>query len=127
MPMEENIDQRKTPRYTISSGKALFVFNHFSTRVGCVKDISQGGLSFEYIDKSGRKCIPEVIDIFTNNEERVFMPAVPCKKIYDTATLGKTEPFSGLETRRCGLQYGPLTIDQKKQIAHLLESRLVKT
>ena len=124
--MGEKTDQRKNPRYAISSGKALFVFNHFSTRVGCIKDISQGGLSFEYIHKSGRECIPEVIDIFSNSDELFFMPTVPCRKIYDTATVGETEPFSGLETRRCGLQYGPLTREQEKQIAELLKSRLIE-
>jgi len=105
---------------------SCFVFNHFSTHVGWIKDISIKGLSFEYLHKPGSDCNPEVVDIFSNGNglERFYIESLPCQRIYDIALPLKSTSWMEMQARRCGIEYVEPTEDLVNKIDTFIISHM---
>jgi len=95
--------------------------------LGKIKDISRGGLAFEYIAHEGQKRGSSEIDILITGD-RFYLPKIPSKKIYDIK-IGEENEISidRLETRRCGLQFGELTEEQAAQLDFFLKNHTTGT
>jgi hypothetical protein len=97
------------------------------TRVGKIKDISIGGLSFEYIVGEDTKQQPSQVDIFMTGD--VFhIYDVPCKLIYDIdiqVPHVKNNYVKILTTRRCGVQFGELNEEDRFQLELFLEAHII--
>jgi hypothetical protein len=114
-----NVERRKFDRHPVSKNQ-FFVFNHDSTEMAEINDISEGGLKFEYLPVDPQKTQWKLIDIFSNISQRVYILGLPCKLIYDIITLSEDRTFNGSPARIAGLEFGRLDKIQKKKIDNLL-------
>ena len=89
---------------------------HF-TKLGKVKDISRGGLAFEYILNGTQYTGSSGIDIFSG--DRFYLPRIPSKIVYDMEIVGQ---YQDVERWRCGLQFGDLTEDQAAKLDLFLQN-----
>ena len=87
---------------------------------GTLKDISEGGLAYQYVPDDGNGSISEVIDILGKNLERLYLPGLVCKRIYDIKELAAARTFKGIELRLRGLEFTDLTEKQQKKVADLV-------
>ncbi|WP_167527925.1 PilZ domain-containing protein [Desulfosarcina alkanivorans] len=114
-------EKRKFKRFNVPGGK-VFLFNHFSAKVGWIKDLSEGGVSFEFLYKEGAVVDPEVIDLFSYEYDRYYLSGLPCRKIFE---IDGEERKGGRKTRCCGLAFKTLNEHQRDQLDLLLNKYLV--
>jgi hypothetical protein len=114
-------DKRKFERY-LAQDLAFAVFRPRFTKLGKIKDISAGGLSFEYVSTEGEIEDSSEIDIFMSGS-RFHMTRVPAKTVYDSTVISHDYTFAPLvQRRRCGLQFGELTEEQSEQLKDFLKT-----
>lgn len=93
------------------------------TKIGRIKDISMGGLAFEYISAQDTDGDTSRIDIFIIGD--VFhLPDIPCEVVYDVPhplPLKNLESIKRSPTRRCGVQFGEMTKYYLTQLKQFLE------
>lgn len=95
-------------------------------KLGRLLDISQNGLSFQYISASKGKAdqranvVSLEIDLFISNNG-YYLPSLPCRLAYDAEVKGKKALPIGLEDRRCGLQFGRLVKTQADELIRYLK------
>jgi len=83
--------------------------------IGRLKDISLGGVGFEYTTIDKRDVVDRVeIDIFSQKKD-FHLQRLLCKIVYDNKA-SDYPTFNGIETRRCGLKFEQLS---QKQIESL--------
>ena len=114
-----NVERRKFDRHPVSKN-LFFVFNHDSTEMAEINDISEGGLKFEYLPVEPQKTQWKLIDIFSKTSQRVYILGIPCKLIYDIITLAEDRTFNGSPARIGGLEFGRLSKEQNKKLESLL-------
>ena len=113
-------EQRKQPRYGIR--KAGFnVYSHGIQITGRLVNISKGGLAFEFASGPGKAIDCRAIDILGPEPDRFYLPGVACLRIYDIGVLAEGRNFTGVETRRRGVQFTDLTDDQTRKLAELID------
>lgn len=93
-------------------------------KVGKVKDISMGGLSFEYIAGEKEDVSVSHIDIFLSGNG-FYLSKVPCKAVYDIPQ--KAPPFgdheySSIDVNRCGVGFENLTEEINRQLVNFSAS-----
>ena len=120
-----NVERRNFDRHPVSKNQ-FFVFNHDSTEMAEINDISEGGLKFEYLPVEQQKAQWKRIDIFSKTSPRVYILGIPCKLIYDIITLAEDHTFMGSPARIAGLEFGRLDKNQKKKLDALLNMIQVK-
>jgi hypothetical protein len=114
-------EKRRFARY-VAQDLAFAVFRPSFTKLGKIKDISRGGLAFDYVTSEGRKEDSPEIEIFMSGP-RFHITRVPAKTIYDRKVINHDYTFAPfVEKRRCGVQFGKLTEDQAEHLAHFLET-----
>ena len=115
-------EKRKYAR-VLPQGNAFAALGRRYTKVGRIKDISLGGLAFEYISDIGTDRDSSQIDIFIIGD--VFhLYNIPCKVVYDIphpAVLENLESIKISPTKRCGIRFGVMTEDDLVQIKLFLE------
>jgi hypothetical protein len=93
-------------------------------KVGNIKNISRGGLAFEYIAGESDSWHPFQVDIFMTGH--VFhMYDVPCRLIYNIDIYVphvKNRYAKILTIKRCGIQFEELSEDDQFQLTLFLES-----
>jgi len=104
-------ERRKFVRYMLPYGM-LYVFDHYSARVGWVRDAGMGGLSCEFNHGGEVKKI-EVIDIFADAFENLYIPSVTCESA-STLCFEEKRGFNNtlFRTRYCQ-HFVSLTAEQK--------------
>ncbi|MGQ9648293.1 MAG: PilZ domain-containing protein [Thermodesulfobacteriota bacterium] len=117
-------DKRKDERFLVGE-EVIVALRNRSSRVGRVKDISMGGLSFEHIydeDLEGDASRREVslwVDDYS-------MPDIPCRVVYDIP-ISESPEYDYLsvhfKSRRCGIQFDLLTKGQKDQLDFFIKTR----
>lgn len=117
------IEQRKYARFPLPS-QAFAVLGSESGRVGKVKDISLGGLAFEYMVGESIDADSFAVDIFMVGG--VFhLYDLPCKLVYDLQIhvphIHNTY-MQKLTTNRCGIQFDRLSGDATMQLVLFLEA-----
>ncbi len=90
------------------------------TKVGSLKDISKGGLSFEYIFYEELDKEPSSqVDIFLSMNG-FHLESVPCRMVYDVPHRTSTNNL--FIVKRCGLSFEDLTQEQAIQLYFFLEN-----
>ena len=92
-------------------------------KVGKVKDISMGGLAFEYIPNDKKETSTSHVDIFLSGNG-FYLSKVPCKAAYDITLevpLFGGYDFSSIDINRCGVAFNKLKKENYEQLVHLLE------
>ncbi|WP_028313404.1 PilZ domain-containing protein [Desulfatibacillum aliphaticivorans] len=91
-----------------------------STTVGRIRDISKGGLSFEYledVDAPAHSDGGESVDLFMTGGG-LFVRQIPCQTVRDNLAMHDDLTFSGIGIRRRGLQFEELN----EQASHEVEA-----
>lgn len=85
-----------------------------------MRDISSGGIAFEYI--SIAELTPEsmISIIITCDRISFYLPDIPCKIVYVTNINTGNPSCAESRLRRCGLQYATLDIRMKEKLSLLL-------
>lgn len=117
------MDKRKYPRFSVEENVIVALQNGLD-RIGKVKDISLGGLSFEHIyeedliEGDTRKSLILLIN-------DVNLPKIPCKIVYNRPLQIPSEYASltiRLITKRCGIEFESLTDQQITQLELFLKT-----
>ncbi|MGD9125620.1 MAG: PilZ domain-containing protein [Desulfarculaceae bacterium] len=113
-------ERRKHTRYTPSE-KAYAVFRPGFETMGRVMDISQGGVSFEYlssIDQNGAKAS---MDLFLMDTD-FRLTQVPCQVAYDHLISQGRTTGKGMALRRCAVMFKDLDEYQQRQLGFFLRN-----
>jgi len=115
-------EKRKIERF-IPQENTFAAFGNGLTKLGKVKDISRGGLSFEYLYDSESDSNGKLVDIWMSSTEYVLRD-VPCSKVYDirSATDYENHPFTSTIMNRCGLQFRALSADRSAKLSFFLNA-----
>ena len=122
------IEKRKNIRFLVQDNVIVALRNRF-TKIGKVKDISIGGLSFEHIYDENSNREPSKRDIFLFVNE-FCLSKVPCRIVYDIPVCtpnGYEEITIRLTTKRCGVQFETLSEDQTAQLDFFLKTYIKGT
>lgn len=116
-------ERRKHVRFLSQEG-AFAALGRKYTKVGKIKDISLGGLSFEYITGDDISNHHELVDIFLiGNEYHLY--DVSCRVVYDVEVHVphvSRKFVKSLTRKRCGLQFEKLADDKLSELKLFLES-----
>lgn len=111
-------DHRQPPRYAVKPNVFL-VCRPNPERLGRLTDVGSDGATFEYIAHDCCEFVTDVeVDIFASNPSYFLLRSVPCKVVYDIEIERPT--FSGIKTRRCGLEFAQLTDRHRERLMVLL-------
>ena len=118
-------ERRQFKRYSPAE-RAFAVLTGGCEKLGQIKNISKGGLSFEYIaDQNDKSSVgsesPGEIDIIMSRDG-FYLRKIPCRIVHD----GHIEPdhwiITSIPMKRCGIQFGNLNL----VAADFLESCLTR-
>ena len=113
-------ERRKFVRYLLPYGM-LYVFDHYSARVGWGRDVGMGGLSCEFSHEGKVESISDVIDIFAYDQDQFYLPSITCKKTYLLALEGRRSSNRHLSRTRCGQHFVSLNPQEKSRWQDLVE------
>jgi hypothetical protein len=113
------VERRKFKRHGIPES-AYFVFDHDTSEMARIKDVSLGGLKFEYVFIVNAIIEWRLIDIFGIKGSRFHLFGIPCRRIYTIDELAENKTFSGSRSRTSGLQFIHLTGDQQTKLESLI-------
>lgn len=105
----------------MSKGEIAFALMRSNPpKMGEIKEISQSGLSFHYIqNESDMSELKEMDILFT--DENFHLCRIPFKMIDDTAVVTNS-PLDALEMNRLTVQFGGLSMRQQHQIKHMIKN-----
>jgi hypothetical protein len=112
-------DRRKFQRFKVAYG-AYAVAGPEAAKLGQIKDISMGGLAFNYLADEARSQSCNELDIIIR-QYSMRIEHLPVKTISDFE-LAQKNVFSTVKLRQLGVQFGELTPDQTSQLEHLLKT-----
>jgi len=101
---KEHIDRRQMKRFKVAEGAFAALINH-GNKLGQIKDISEKGLSFRYID---------------SQEEHS-----EAKELKINFEIKSEFSFSSIKMRHIGLEFGNLTQDQQLRLSHFIQNHTI--
>ena len=113
------VDRRRAERLVLPDEKVVVMGLH-SNSVGVIRDISLGGMKFEYVSQTPVTEQWEMVDILANRQDQVLLASVPCKIAYDIKDLASNRSFTGACVRICGVCFRVLTQAQTAKLRKLL-------
>jgi hypothetical protein len=118
---QELVEKRKHKRFQVRPG--AFVLLKPSGIAACrLLNISMDGLTFDSISTQAEPIEATELDIFLTDSP-VRVSDVPCRSIWDLTIYEK--PSISLHRRRCGVQFGKLTPDQKTQLEYFIRKNTI--
>jgi hypothetical protein len=87
-----------------------------SQKTHCIKDIGAGGLAIEYNPVTDEPLESETMDIMAIDCDRLCLPKIVYKTVYDIPTVMQGRFFSGGVMRIRGLKFIELTKDQENEL-----------
>jgi hypothetical protein len=117
---KKQVDRRRHKRFQVQDSVFVVLRAHWPhfTKVGQITDISMDGLAFSYIAGKKRSNSSSELDILLGNRS-FYLDKVPFKTISDCKAPNKV-PFSSIEMRRSGVQFGKLTPEQISQLKYFI-------
>jgi c-di-GMP-binding flagellar brake protein YcgR len=109
-------ERRQYIRYGVRDN-AFEVFSSDSKITSTLKNISPGGLAFQYSPVKGRKAESATIDIMAKSPDPFYLPGVDCRTVYDISALVENRTFTGAATRLAGVRFIRLDREQEQQLA----------
>ena len=115
--IEKKVERREHKRFVVHEGVYALLKNN-SSKLGQIKNISRGGLAFNYIVNGEEMHESFKVDIFISG--RGFcLRDIPSKKISDLHINNKL-PFSTFAIRKVGIQFNDLDPSQISQLDNFL-------
>jgi len=109
-------ETRQYIRYGVRDS-AFEVFSGDSKITGTLKNISPGGLAFQYAPIRSQKAEFDTIDIMAKRPDPFYLPGVDCRTVYDIGALNENRTFTGAATRLAGVQFVRLNREQEQKLA----------
>ena len=103
------------------SDVAFAEFEPDSIQVGQLIDISEGGLSFRYIESDEWEDDMKELSIFTPSQE-ISLNKIPFSTVYDSR-IERGGLFSSMPMRRRSVKFGRLSENQKDQLNRFISSQ----
>ena len=114
-------ERRRFVRFQVKSAIYAALGHNFD-KVGTVKDISVGGVAFEYVsDQDSMEAMTQVDILLV--DENIHLSKLPCTVAYedDVRKHGTLRRFGRpLVTKRCGVKFGNFEENQRTQLEHLI-------
>jgi len=120
--MKKLVNERRCVRFQVPSDSAYAVLRRRwprSSIMGSIVDISLDGLSFRYIASPKASNRSSHIEILLTDGS-FYLNKVPVKTISDFEIDSETS--FGFETRRCSVQFGDLTDNQKSDLRYFIQT-----
>ncbi|MCE5333802.1 MAG: PilZ domain-containing protein [Desulfobacteraceae bacterium] len=115
-------ERRIHKRFQMQEGVFLVFLPDFDV-LGQVKNVSNGGVCFEYLGFASQNKFNDIcIDIFTR-QVRLQLKRLPCRIVFDIR-VPDLPTFS--RSRRCGLQFLELTQKQTITLQQLCKKYAIK-
>lgn len=115
--VNDNLERRKHERLKAKEGTFAVVVSGKS-KLGQVKDISMGGLTFQYVDSGEPVDVSSEIELFSSVYD-FHLKKLKVKSVEDLA-VDNTVPFSSLPIRQLRIQFGTMTSDQLRLLDFFL-------
>jgi hypothetical protein len=116
----EPTEQRIHKRFRVRENSYVTLGGRVS-KLGQIIDISQGGLSFRYIDIGERPNSSLEVKLSIKNDNGFQLEHISFETIYDLRAT-KEFPFSFTRIRRRGGQFVALTPDQESGLEYLIQN-----
>lgn len=114
------MERRKSTRYPLWEYR-YEVYDNDHNAIGWIIDISDGGLSFEYISADVDMGKNGVISIFPKQGNGSYLPDIKCKRVYDIKVEDEDIYHIPVEFRRCGVKLLALLGEKKKKFKSIVE------
>ena len=121
-------EQRKLTRL-LAQDTAYAVLRPDFKKIGKIKNMSEGGLVFQYIayEVQHNDASESEIDIFISEEGGFHLLKIPCRIIYDSKFDECQTSTHHIEMRWCGVQFGELTEEQAADLEFFLGNYTIRT
>ena len=116
---KRHVDRRQVKRFKVADGAFAALVNHGS-KLGQIKDISEIGLSFRYIDSAEAHTDASELKIILGSGG-LCVDKVPFKKVADFEIKSEFS-FSSIRMRQIGLQFGELTPEQQTRLNYFIQN-----
>ncbi len=114
---EKRVERREHKRFMVQEGVYALLKNN-SSKLGQIKNISRGGLAFNYIVNGEEMHESFKVDIFISGQG-FCLKDIPSKKISDLHINNKL-PFSTFAIRKVGIQFNELNQSQLSQLDNFM-------
>ena len=122
------VERRKHTRLLLKDNAFAALGKNYS-KVGKIKNVSKGGLAFEYIVGEEDEEISCQVDIFLIGQ--VFhLYNLPCRPVYDDVVhvLNVNHQYvKALTTKCCGLEFRELNEDELSQLNILFQTAIINS
>lgn len=119
-----NAERREFTRYRVP-GDAIFIYSNYSPVRGWLKNISYGGMAFEYTPVNDCEIQPEIRLIIVSDRFSFYLSDLRCKVIHDKKISQNKRAIRETATRRCGVQYEEVDSDMQEKLMFLLSNKLM--
>ena len=125
--LSETMKERRGHERFVPAGEAFAVLRPDFKKLGKIRDVSAGGLSFEYIeidDSQKESHLSQVfeMDLFSADAS-FFVKQIPCRLVYDMdITETEQQRLDLLRYKRCGLRFEELTNGHAEKIEFFLNN-----
>jgi hypothetical protein len=118
------IERRQDKRFAVQNG-IVALPGSSTLAIGTIVDISSGGISIRYTPTEEQNGAASDIDILLT-DHNFYITGVPVTTRSNFKLENKI-PFSYIYERRCGMQFGELTDNQRSQVNELLLNYVIRT
>ena len=117
-------ERRSDERFPVKQG-AYALMKTGASKLGQIKNISKGGLSFMYINGGEQMEDSLLLDIFISGHG-FFLKDIFCSKISDIHVKNKS-PFSDFKMRHLGVQFSEMNQDQRRRLENFIQNHTIST
>ena len=114
------MERRQSIRYPLWEYR-YEIYDNDNNAIGWITDISDGGLSFEYIPADNEIGTSSLISIFPKQGNGSYLPDIKCKRVYDIKIEDEEIYHIAVEFRRCGVKLLTLPGEKKKRFRSIVE------
>lgn len=118
-------DRREFKRFVFTKDE-IQILSDNPILFGKLKDISKGGLSFQYTPITGVKMATDSINILPRGNDEYNLYHIKCQIIYNISSAEEDKSITGYERRKCGIKYYWLKEKQNNNLELLLNHYVVK-
>ncbi|UCD88877.1 MAG: PilZ domain-containing protein [Desulfobacterales bacterium] len=111
-------EKRKHRRFKVKEG-AFAVSSPFNDRLGRIKDVSKGGLAFQYVGNTESTQAFHEVEIFSARDG-FYLKKLPASTVVDVE-LDNQVSFASLPTRQLRVQFGKLNHQQRLLLDHFIQ------
>ena len=121
--MREASEHRQFKRYHAPE-KAFAVISPDNGALGAIKDVSRGGLLFEYVVPEGlenafKAGSEKKVSIFRSGSN-LYIDGLPCEVVRDTRVFSEHFPSSSIPVNKCAVKFRAMSGTETEQLNSFL-------